>query len=105
MRYVRLFLLQNKQNGTDMLGNPVTSLMPEETPYTARPSGRYELLQELDGRWLTRDPPGLWTNAPPDKLKAADGIRIENADFRILEVYGNLRGGWSLVTLERWRNA
>lgn len=105
MKYVRIFLLWNVQNGTDMLGNPVSKMKAEETSYTARISGRYSLLHELEGRELTQNPPEIWTNVPLEKLKSAAGIRIENTDFRILDVYENLRGSWSLVTLERWRNA
>jgi len=103
MRYADVKLLHRVTVAEDKLGNPVYEVMAERSPYVGMLSGRLSLPQDLDGRTVTENNPEIWTNVPPEKLRQAAGIQIENDRFEVKEIYEELRGGWSLAVLDRWR--
>lgn len=103
MRYERVSLIELVEVGKDVLGNPVTERRVHPTRYRGELSGRSMVMEDLEGRDVTHKAPSIWTDMPPDMMRHADGIRIGEDDFRVLDVHAFLRGKWSAATLERWR--
>lgn len=104
MRYIEIKLLEEVENGHDMLGNPVTERQEIYPAYHARISGISAIETALDGRDVTESNPELLTDVPLHLLRKAAGIRIHTQDFQITGIYAKIRGNFSLVQLERWQN-
>ncbi len=103
MQYAEVQLLRRVEVAEDRLGNPVFEVIAERSPYVGMLSGKASLPQDLDGRTVTENNPEIWTNAPPEKLRQAAGLQIGEDRFEVKEIYEELRGGWSLAVLDRWR--
>ncbi|MCI7258562.1 MAG: hypothetical protein MR466_03895 [Ruminococcus sp.] len=104
MHYFTVHLLKAIQTGTDILGNPITTLQ-EPCAACTRYTGRFtEWTAEdvkLVGRDVTQTQRKLLTDAPLARCKEADVVRAGSEDYRITSVK-DLHGRWRMLYLERW---
>lgn len=84
MHYFPIHLLKAIQTGTDILGNPITTL---QEPCAA--------CNGYTGRFTE------WTAAPLARCKEADVVRAGSEDYRITSIK-DLHGRWRMLYLERW---
>lgn len=104
MHYFTVHLLKAIQTGTDILGNPITTLKEPCaacTEYTGRFTEWTAEDAELVGRDVTQTQRKLLTDAPLARCKEADVVRAGSEDYQITSVK-DLHGRWRMLYLERW---
>ena len=86
MHYFTIHLLKAIQTGTDILGNPITTLKEPCaacTEYTGRFTEWTAEDAELVGRDVTQTQRKLLTDAPLARCKEADVVRAGSEDYRL----------------------
>lgn len=102
MRYFPITLLQSIPTGTDVLGNPITSLQPLPTAYRGRFTEWTAEEMQLVGRDVTQAQRKILTDASLEICKNAAAVRAGKEDYQIQTVK-DLHGRWRLLYVERWR--
>ena len=91
MHYFPIHLLKAIQTGTDILGNPITTLQEPCAAcngYTGRFTEWTAEDAELVGRDVTQTQRKLLTDAPLARCKEADVVRAGSEDYRITSMGG-----------------
>lgn len=101
MRLYPLFLYENKQIGSDALGNPIYDLV-----VIGESEGRFSSWSAeeiaLDVRSLTVSNRKIVTRANISELKKAQKIKFEGLYHNITEIIGDDTTRWRIVLVNRY---